>query len=94
MVDKKPVNVNWQTVFALIPFVNLYAYYRIEKLGRGILLNIAISVISIFAEIFMNIEEVYAVVIGFVIYIAGLVFLIKTVRRWSREWNEKLHSGS
>ena len=31
MVEKRPVNVNWQTLFILIPIVDLWAAYRIEK---------------------------------------------------------------
>ena len=32
MVERKAVSVNWQTLFVFIPFVDLWAAYRIEKL--------------------------------------------------------------
>jgi len=38
MVEKKPVNVNWQMVFVLIPFLDLYASYRIQKLRLWLLI--------------------------------------------------------
>jgi len=31
MVEKKPVNVKWQMVFAVIPILDCYASYRIQK---------------------------------------------------------------
>ncbi len=38
MVEKKPVNVKWQMVFVLIPFLDLYASYRIQKLRLWLLI--------------------------------------------------------
>jgi len=38
MVEKKPVSVNWQMIFVLIPFLDLYASYRIQKLRLWLLI--------------------------------------------------------
>jgi len=38
MVEKKPVNVKWQMIFVLIPFLDLYASYRIQKLRLWLLI--------------------------------------------------------
>ena len=38
MVERKPVSVNWQTLFVLVPFVDLWATYRIQKLRLYLLI--------------------------------------------------------
>jgi len=38
MVEKKPVNVKLQMVFAVIPFLDLYASYRIQKFRIWVLI--------------------------------------------------------
>ena len=35
MVKQEPVSIKWQIVFMFIPFVSIWAYYRIEKLMSG-----------------------------------------------------------
>lgn len=37
MVKQESVSVNWQTLFILIPIVNIWAVYRIEKLRKSLL---------------------------------------------------------
>ena len=39
MVKHVPVSIRWQTVFAVIPYVSIYGFYRIEKLRMGLLLQ-------------------------------------------------------
>ena len=53
MVKKEPVNLTRQTIFAIIPYLNLYAYYRIQKLRRYFLISIVIffTVVSIIVGI-------------------------------------------
>jgi len=46
MVEKEPVDLTRQTIFALIPYLNLYAIYRIQKLRRYLLIVILASVSS------------------------------------------------
>jgi len=38
VVKQEPVNLTHQTIFAIIPYVNLYAYYRIQRLGMYFLI--------------------------------------------------------
>ena len=38
MIEKKPENVKWQMVFSVIPFLDLYASYRIQKLRFWLLI--------------------------------------------------------
>ncbi len=51
MVKQEPVSINWQSVFMLIPFIDLWAAYRIEKLRRYLLL---IWVPSFFVFLFLS----------------------------------------
>ena len=51
MVKQQPVNINWQSLFVIIPFVGLWAAYRIEKL-RYYLIIIVIP--SLFEHYFVR----------------------------------------
>ncbi len=46
MVKKEPVDLTRQTIFALIPYLNLYGLYQIQKLRRYLLIVILASVSS------------------------------------------------
>jgi len=53
MVKKEPVSLTRQTIIALIPYLSLYAFYRIQKLRMYILISIVIffTGVSIFVGI-------------------------------------------
>ena len=38
MIDKKPVNVIMQMIFAVIPILDIFANHRIQKLRLGLLI--------------------------------------------------------
>ena len=102
MVKKVPVSVNWQTLFILIPIVDWWASYRIQKfrlyflifyigfgVGSGVLLY------ALFPETMSteNYPSLYAE--GFwevwlALTLGGYALAIILIRKWSREWNEKL----
>jgi len=42
LVKQEPVNLKYQTIFSIIPYVQLYSFYRIQKLRRYILITIGI----------------------------------------------------
>jgi len=103
MVEKIPVSVNWQTLFILIPILDLWATYRIQKLriyllifllGFGlaaVVLEIVLSPNQYFSDepltdVFY--EESWEVEIALTIVSMGLAIIL--IRKWSREWNEKL----
>ena len=48
LVKQEPVNLKHQTWLSIIPYVELYAFYRIQKLRRYIL-----NIISIFITIYL-----------------------------------------
>jgi len=42
-MEKKPVSVKRQTIYAFIPYVNIWAFYRIQKLRKFILVSIGVG---------------------------------------------------
>ena len=104
MVKQQPVSVNWQTLFILIPFVDWWASYRVQKfrlyflilyicfgIGSGVLL------FSLFPESMLqeNINSNNLDTEGFwevwlALTLAGYALAIILIRKWSKDWNEKL----
>ena len=103
MVKQKPVSVKLQTIFALIPSVDVWAFYRIQKLRKFILIVLALGFafsplsLSVSASIDMDAItgpiDLYtnpiflAYVIGSIAALHGT--LVFFIRRWSKEWNKK-----
>ena len=85
MVERKPVSIVWQVVFMFIPFVWIYAFYRIEKLGLGVVLVVVTLLTSIGVQMVLpfpyGLITAYAVSIGI-----PISFIIK----WSEEWNTSI----
>lgn len=55
MVERKTVNVNWQTLFVFIPFVDMWAVYRIEKLRWYLLIfAVGFGIIQFFLSASIN----------------------------------------
>ncbi len=103
MVNKQPVSVKRQTIFALIPSVDVWAFYRIQKLRKFILialgLGFAFSPISLAVSASIDMSTISSpldlysnpIFLGYVIgSIAALHgTLVYFIRRWSKEWNEQ-----
>lgn len=85
VVEQKPVNVNWQTLFCVIPYVWIWAFYRIEKLRMGILIAVGAGLASGAWSVIMPFP--YGLLGNLVI---SIVFPIYFIRQWSREWNERV----
>jgi len=106
MVKQKPVNIKNQTIFALIPSIDAWAFYRIQKLRKFILivlsLGFAFSPISLAVSSSIDTSELtspldlYSNPV-FLLYIIGTIgtlhaVLVYFIRKWSKEWNEKFQS--
>ena len=85
MVAQNPVNVNWQTLFCIIPYVWIWAFYRIEKLRMGILIAIGAGIAS--AIWGMSNPYPFGLIGNLIISIVVPIYFI---RKWSIEWNEKV----
>lgn len=92
-----PVSLNIQTIFCLIPILDIYAAYRIKKLRKYLLimivfvgiplgvLNAVISPVGSFAIP----EFVYAdTVFSVGTWIGSILIAIYLIRRWSVQWNK------
>ena len=103
MVKKLPVSVKLQTNYALIPSVDIWAFYRIQKLRKFILialgLGFAFSSVSLAVSSSIDMStissplDLYSNPI-FLMYIVGTIAtlhgtLVFFIRRWSKEWNEQ-----
>jgi len=105
MVEKIPVNINWQTLFIVVPIIDLWATYRIEKLRLYLLVVIAMLVVEFLGGAYIfpeNFEDYYLgeepndehLVYSAVVIVAEIVISIVLVRRWTKEWNSKIAKNS
>ena len=94
MVRKEPVSVNWQTLFSIIPIIDLWATYRIEKFRLYLLVLIVIAVIVFVTQIailgFDAAVEVQDDISDYFVILIQIGVGIILVRKWSKEWNEKV----
>ena len=103
MVNKEPVSVNWQSLFIIIPIIDLWASYRIEKLRFYLLIIIAMLVTEVLIEseifgaayfdwdyIMTEQEENNLSIVQGVFIVVEIVISVILIRKWSKEWNEKL----
>ncbi len=104
MLEKKPVSVNWQMVFVLIPFLDLYASYRIQKLRLWLLIFlVGFSIVAILMDYsifgldysdldnetdFLDPAMLYTHIMLTIVTLGAAVFII---RKWSISWNKKLN---
>jgi hypothetical protein len=84
-MKKSKVSLAWQTVFAFIPFVNLWAAYRIQKLRKFLLIFIPLNFALNFG-VAIFIPSPYSIPIAAAILIPVEIYYM---RKWSRQWNEK-----
>ena len=95
MVDQEPVNIKLQIIFVFIPFLNLYAFYKIQKLRLFLCFFMPISIASRFADGAMSTQmltftTLYLSIILSVLF-SGLAIGLSIwfVLKWSKQWNEK-----
>jgi hypothetical protein len=98
MVEKRPVNVILQMVFAVIPILNFYASYKIQKLRLWFLIfGVGWVIFELVQTRFFFGEEYYtsfgsfegrlpeSVILFTIIFVILQVFVM---RIWSKNWNE------
>ena len=98
MIDKKPVNVWLQMIFAVIPILDIFASYKIQKLRLGILFFWAGGSIVQIVQFFVFFGEEYYISFGqfqarlpeSVILFTIIFAILKVIvmRKWSKKWNE------
>ena len=99
------VKIGWQIFFIFVPFVGLWAYHRIKRLGDGILLSFGLAGL-LYGGIFLMMligwvtdpnseSDLTIMLIGLSIWpLIGVMIWLKIhyMIKWSREWNKKIDS--
>jgi len=104
MVAKGPVSIKEQTIFALIPYVDIWAFYRIQKLRRMILFSLILGLVfvPIYLLVLFSIDktsmteplDIYSNSL-FIVYLigsslAGFSLKVYLIRKWSKKWNDHI----
>jgi len=84
MAKKEPVSVSWQIVLSILPYVWIYALYRIEKLLMGLVLAIICTGAAIGIQLLLPFP--WGLASSWVFYI---IIPIYFVIKWSKQWNEQ-----
>ncbi len=105
MVTSGPVKLSVQTIFAIIPYVNIWAFYRIQKLRKFILLSLGIGFVFLPINFLVlrslnmgdlnNPFDIYTNPI-FISYLMSVIVVQLTlevyfIRRWTKKWNKKFN---
>ena len=109
MVKDEPVSLRRQTIYAIIPILDLYAAYKVKRLRKylliTILVGIGIAIANYAAFPSMSTSEIsgeFALemfsdtnkVVSVAEIIGQLLLQIYLVRRWSKQWNQKFESST
>lgn len=108
MVKKEPVSVNWQTLFAIIPIINLWACYRIEKLRLYLIVIIAMLAVEFLITLMIFDEQdfdcfwslieceqtPYDRLVMYLEIVVSSAISIVLIRKWTKEWNSKISKNS
>ena len=84
----RKVNLTWQTLFAIIPIVEFFAFGRIRKFGKYLLIVIGYFSLGfllgyVIPDFTTNVIVNAAITISIIVYV---------VRKWSEEWNKDFES--
>ena len=91
-VKQEPVNIKLQIIFAFIPFLSLYAFYKIQKLRLALLIFLPLGFLSRLLEaIIVRVNDTSGMLFVLSILFAGLSIgvLVWLMHKWSKQWNEK-----
>jgi len=104
MVEKKPVSIRRQMVFSLIPILDMYASYKIQKFRLWFLIfwvaGITIGQLldyAIYGEDYFDLEtdidlypEPVYIMYSILYIILGSGIQLIVMRKWSISWNKNL----
>lgn len=106
MIKKEPVNVVKQMIFAVIPILDLYASYKIQKLRWWVLIFwVGGGIIGWFstettlsggmlAESLNNNSDLIYAIDYFVFVIPFAIFQAIVMMIWSKKWNSQMNPGT
>lgn len=85
---KKRVSVGLQVVCIFIPFAWIWAFYRIEKLGKGVMIMIGGYGVAIILGVIGSLED--GALIAIFGYIGWFGYVVWLMVKWSDQWNESI----
>ena len=91
-VKQEPVNIKLQIIFAFIPILNLYAFYKIQKLRLSLLIFLPLGFLSrLLEEAIVRVNDTSGMFTILSILIIGIEIgvLVWLMHKWSKQWNEK-----
>lgn len=99
------VNLTTQTIFCLIPILDLYAAYRIKRLRRYLLFMIILVMIPVTVvdyalfplredadfvrDMMFDYDDPNHTLYSICTWIASVLLAIFLIRRWSIQWNKQ-----
>ena len=86
---RTPVSIKWQTVFAFVPVLNLYALLRVERYWKGVGLNFLLILVMVSVTTVIQPSDDLYLGMYFVWFFGYVIASVYFIRRWSRQWNEK-----
>ena len=108
MLKKEPVSINLQSIFMIIPILDLYSAYRVEKLRKYLLfiISYAIVVVTLLLILFPIDDEPSdlessllesnfggdGIGLGIELFAIGISIIL--IRKWSKKWNEQFEKQS
>ena len=109
MPSKGPVKIVWQIIFIFIPVVDLWAFYRIKKLRKFVLMvwipEIVITMVIITPIILAEVEQtlngnpmlgdqfIMETIILYIVETGFTILSIYLIYKWSKEWNKQFPSS-
>ena len=107
MVKDEPVSLTRQTIYCIIPILDMYAAYRVKRLGRYLLImilvtiGIAIAHYAVFPPLSVNelsdelppqFFDMSFMAVWLAETIGSILLAIYLIRHWSKELNKRFES--
>lgn len=81
MSDSK-VSVGWQTISVLLPIINVWTAYRVERLRKWLIIAIPLG---------LAIRFLIPFPFGLAIYLPIVMYFMS---KWSKDWNKKFTNST
>ena len=105
MVKEEPVSLMRQTIYAIIPILDIYAAYRVTRLRKYLLIMILVSIgigmahYAIFPDMYevsADMQPLYydgSFMAVWIVETGGTILLaVYLIRHWSKQWNKKFET--
>ena len=109
MPSKGPVKIVWQIIFIFVPVVDLWAFYRIKKFRKFVLMvwipEIVITMVVITPIILAEVEQtlngnpmlgdqfIMETIVLYIVETGFTILSIYLIYKWSKEWNKQFPSS-